>query len=291
MTYPIVEQLQSAFPLEAICDALNVCRSAWYAWRANAPGQRAQRDEELRPLIRQVFQQHKRRYGARRIAKALSQMGETCDVARVARLLAEMELKALTCRRFRPRTTDSGHSLGFSPNLIPELPPLTSINQLWVHDITYIPVRDGTYLYLAIALDRYSRRIVGWSLQDHMPESLVIDTLRLAIATRQPPAGLVSHSDRGGQYAGHEYRAILSRAGMRQSMSRAANCYDNAFMESCFGTLKTELEMTIYDDPETAYKEIPEYIRYYNYERLHSSLEYLTPVAFEEQLASTARHN
>jgi len=144
------------------------------------------------------------------------------------------------------------------------------------------PLISGIILYLAMLMDRYSRRIVGWSLQDHMQESLVLETLQSAIALRQPAPGLMHHTDRGGQYAGSCYRQTLGRARMIQSMSRAADCYDNAFMESCFGTLKTELEMTTYQNRDIAHKEVPEYIRYYNTRRRHSSIGYLSPEAFEE---------
>jgi len=133
-------------------------------------------------------------------------------------------------------------------------------------------------------LDLCSRRIVGWALESHMGEPLVMDSLRQAIRSRQPPVDLIHHSDRGGQYAGHAYRGLLRRAAMQQSMSRKANCYDNAFIESCFGTIKTELEMTEYEDSEHARREIASYLSYYNYERRHSSLGYLTPIEFEAQL-------
>ncbi len=149
-------------------------------------------------------------------------------------------------RSFKPRTTDSRHTLGYSPNLLIDAPPPDGINQLRVADITYVPLVGGDFLYLAVLMDRLSRRIVGWDLQDHMRETLVITALRAAIRARRPKPGLIHHTDRGGQYAGEDYRKILARARMPQSMSRAADCYDNAFMESCFGTVKTELERTAY---------------------------------------------
>jgi putative transposase len=139
----------------------------------------------------------------------------------------------------------------------------------------------GEFVYLAMLMDRHSRRIVGWSLQDHLQEPLVLQALRAAVAARQPKPGLIHHSDRGGQYAGRDYRRMLARARMVQSMSRADNCYDNAFMESCFGTIKTELEMKPYANQHIAHKEIPAYIRYYNTRRRHSALNYLSPEEFE----------
>ena len=232
-------------------------------------------------MIRGIFWEHRRRYGARRIAIELGARHEPCSRRRVGRLMEEMGLVAIQPRSFKPRTTDSRHALGYSPNLLIDAVPPDGINQLWVGDITYVPILDGDFLYLAMLMDRYSRRIAGWDLQDHMRESLVLGALRAAIAVRRPRPGLIHHSDRGGQYAGAEYRRMLARAGMPQSMSRADNCYDNAFMESCFGTLKTELEMKPYSHADVARTEIPEYIRYYNTRRRHSALDYLTPEAYE----------
>jgi len=192
-----------------------------------------------------------------------------------------MELAAIQPKSFKPRTTDSRHTLGSSPNLLLDAPPPKTINRQWVGDITYVPLVGGAFLYLALLMDRYSRRIVGWDLQPHMKESLVLAALRAAIGLRRPEPGLIHHTDRGGQYAGAEYRGTLDRAGMSQSMSRADNCYDNAFMESCFGSLKSELEMRPYASDRIARKEIPDYIRYYNTRRRHSALDYLTPEEFE----------
>jgi transposase InsO family protein len=199
----------------------------------------------------------------------------------VKRLMDEMEMVAIQPKSFKPRTTDSRHALGYSPNSLLDVPPPKRINQLWVGDITYVPLTGGDFLYLALLMDRFSRRIVGWDLEDHLREPLVLAALRAAIRLRRPPPGLVHHTDRGGQYAGSEYRSMLARARMSQSMSRADNCYDNAFMESCFGSLKTELEMRAYANDRIARKEIPDYIRYYNTRRRHSALEYLTPEEFE----------
>ena len=196
-----------------------------------------------------------------------------------------MELVAIQPKSFKPRTTNGRHRLGYSPNLLVNAPLPDGINRLWVGDITYVPLMGGEFLYLAVLMDRFSRRIVGWGLQDHMRESLVLTALRAAIAVRQPSPGLIHHTDRGGQYAGGEYRKMLVRTGMSQSMSRADNCYDNAFMESCFGTLKTELEMKAYPNAIVAQKEIANYIRYYNVRRRHSALGYLTPEAYEAMIA------
>jgi putative transposase len=264
-----------------LCQSLNVSRSAYYAWRQDGVSARKRDDGRLRPVIRVIFREHRRRCGARRIAAELSAHNEPCGRRRIRRLMDEMELVAIQPKSFKPRTTDSRHRLGYTPNLLLDAPPPDGINQLWVGDITYVPLLGGAFLYLAVLMDRFSRRIVGWDLQDHMREPLVLAALRAAIAVRRPRPGLIHHTDRGGQYAGAQYRNMLARAGMSQSMSRAEDCYDNAFMESCFGTLKTELEMAAYANAHAARKEIPDYIRYYNTRRRHSALDYLTPEAYE----------
>jgi transposase InsO family protein len=278
--------LEGAFAVVAVCDTLKVSRAGYYAWQSESESSRERRDRELMPLIHDIFWKHKRRYGARRIAVELVAMGERCGVDRVAKLLKNQGLKAIQPKSFKPKTTDSKHSLGYSPNLLSAVPPPEVIDQIWVADITYIPLGNGSFAYLALLMDLFSRRVLGWCLAEHMMEELVLDPLRQAIRNRQPAPGLIHHSDRGGQYAGHAYRAVLRRAGMRQSMSRAANCYDNAFMESCFGTIKTELEMTEYEDMPAALREITSYLAYYNLERRHSSLDYLSPNAFEALIAS-----
>ena len=288
--YAVIRQLEESFPVSVLCESLNVSRSAYYAWRQDGVSARKREDDRLRPMVRGIFHEHRRRYGARRIAAELSArhpQAETrpCGRRRIRRLMDEMELVAIQPKSFKPRTTDSRHSLGYSPNLLLDAPPPDGINQLWVGDITYVPLVGGEFLYLAMLMDRFSRRIVGWDLQDHMREPLVLAALRAAIALRQPPPGLIHHTDRGGQYAGVQYRKLLARAGMSQSMSRADNCYDNAFMESCFGTLKTELEMEAYPNAHVARKEIPDYLRYYNTRRRHSALDYLTPEAYEAMIS------
>lgn len=280
----MIDRLRAeGFAAATLCEALDVPRSGYYTWRSGATSRRAEEDEALKEQIRAVFWEHQRRFGARRIVRELAARGTRCGVARTARLLRQMGLKAVQPRSYQPRTTDSRHRLGYSPNLLLESRLPRAINQVWVADISYVPLCGGGFLYLALLMDLYSRRIVGWALADHMREALVLVALRQAIAARQPPAGLVHHSDRGGQYAGQEYRRMLARAGMRQSMSRAERGYDNAFMESCFGTIKRELEMKCYDHEAIARREIGAYVRYYNTRRRHSALGYQTPEAFEAE--------
>jgi transposase InsO family protein len=231
--------------------------------------------------VNRIFHKHRRRYGSRRIVEELRDDGLNCGRRRVARLLEKQGLKAIQPKSFKPRGTESRHRLGYSPNLLLEAAEITSINQLWVGDITYVPLHSHQFGYLATLMDRFSRRIVAWHFADDMTELLVLQTLRCAIRSRSITAHLIHHTDRGGQYAGRKYRRTLERATIRQSMSRPDNCYDNAFMESCFGTIKTELEMTEYENQRAAEREIGDYIAYYNTERKHSSLGYLTPAQFE----------
>ena len=265
-----------------VCRVLGVNRTSYYAWKTSEPTVCEEQDAQLSPLVRVLFKKHRRRYGARRIARDLREMGHRCSDKKVSKVMKTLGLKAIQPKSFVPKTTDSNHRLGYSPNLLAEADDPTNTNQIWVGDITYIPLVGGTFCYLAMLMDLYSRHIVGWRLRKDMTEALTRSALQMAIRDRQPGEHLIHHTDRGGQYAGHEYRAILRRAGMRQSMSRADNCYDNAFMESCFGTIKTELEMTEYENRKAAQKEIAEYLRYYDLERRHSSLEYLTPNQFEQ---------
>jgi len=259
-----------------------VNRTAFYAWKNTSQTIFEEQDDELSPLIRVIFKKHQRRYGARRIIEDLREMGYVCSRRKVSNIMKTLHLKALQPKSFVPKTTNSRHRLGYSPNLLLELDAPTQLNEIWVGDITYISLEDGTFCYLAVLLDLFSRRIVGWHLADDMTESLVLRTLRLAVKQRQPPSGLIHHSDRGGQYAGNEYRSVLRRAAALQSMSRADDCYDNAFMESCFGTIKTELEMTDYQSSRHARREIAQYILYYNFERRHSGIEYCTPAQIEQ---------
>jgi putative transposase len=271
----------TAIPTTIICDVLDLSRSAYYEWLNHEPGAREHELEDLTPTVVEIFLHHRRRYGARRIAEELKDRRIVCSAKRVARVLKNQGLRAIQPKSFVPKTTDSRHGLGFSPNLLIDADEPTAVDRLWVGDITYLPLRGGGFAYLAALMDRYSRDIVAWSIEETMTESLVLSVLRRAIQENQPKANLIHHTDRGGQYAGTQYRAVLCRAQMKQSMSRADNCYDNAFMESCWGTFKRELEMSDYESSETARTVVAEYVRYYRFERKHSSIGYLTPQQFK----------
>jgi transposase InsO family protein len=264
------------------CQFLDVNRTAFYAWKTSSPTSFEDDDDELAPLVRVIFKKHRRRYGARRIIEDLKEMRYVCSRRKVSNIIKTLHLKAIQPKSFVPKTTASRHRLGFSPNLLLEADAPTRINQVWVGDITYVPLEGGSFCYLAMLMDLFSRRIVGWHLGDDMTERLVLRALRSAIRERHPEANLIHHTDRGGQYAGNEYRAVLRRDECLQSMSRPDNCYDNAFMESCFGTIKNELEMTDYEDSKSASKEVREYVGYYNFERRHSGIEYCSPNQFEQ---------
>jgi len=290
--YAGIDQLVIAerFAASKVCELLEVSRAGFYAWRSGEESRREERDRELVPAIREVFWHHRRRYGARRIAVELSSRGIACGVARVARLLKTQGLRAIQPKSFKPRTTESRHRQGYNQNLLADRALPAGINEVWVGDITYIPLATrtsrGRFGYLALLMDLCSRRIVGWEYASAMDDELVLGALRRAIRERQPAPGLIHHTDRGGQYASKRYRDVLRRSGMRQSMNAASSCYDNAFQESCFGTVKTELELVEYGGDPEAVRELSSYIRYYNADRRHSSLGYVSPAQFEVQLAA-----
>lgn len=268
-----------------VCEFLDFARSPFQRWKQFDLSSLEEEDKSLLPLIVKSFHAHRRRYGSRRIMDDLRDQGFSLGRRRVAKLMEVAGISAIQPKSFKPRTTESKHTLGYNENLIMNLDELKHPNRLWVGDITYIPIQAIQFGYLAVLMDRFSRIIVGWKLGTDMTEQIVIASLRTAIRTRQPAAGLIHHSDRGGQYAGKQYRKMIKRAQMKQSMSRAGDCYDNAFMESCFGTIKTELEMTEYKNYNEALKDIRSYISYYNFERKHSSIGYQTPSQFEQNFS------
>jgi putative transposase len=265
---------------------LGVCRSAYYSWKQHQQGGSGQNNKAVEQEVIRIFQQHRRRYGVRRIAAELkAQAMIKAGVYTVRKVMHKHGLQAIQPRSFVPKTTNSTHSYAISPNLLLErsLPPQQP-DEVWVGDITYIPLAGGTYGYLSVWIDLYSRRIIGWHLEDNMKEALVIVSLKKAIHSRKVSKELIIHSDRGGQYGGNRFRKLLGSKELQQSMSRRANPYDNAFMESCFSRFKTELlQGGVFDNLQDAYTEIFEYIEmYYNTIRRHSALNYESPMSFEK---------
>ena len=232
-----------------------------------------------------TFGEHKRRYGSRRITKTLQQQGETLSRYKTGKVLHKYGLKAIQPRSFVPKTTDSRHAYKISPNLLLNRAMPHGPNEVWVGDITYIPLAGGQWCYLSVWMDLYSRRIIGWQLDDNMQETLITAAFKKALSKRKIQQGVIIHSDRGGQYAGNTFRKMITGSKMLQSMSRADNPYDNAFMESCFSRFKAELlQDGIFETIEDARTETFEYIEmYYNTIRIHSSLNYQSPADFEKQ--------
>ena len=232
-----------------------------------------------------TFRENKRRYGSRRIVKDLCASGSRISRYKVAEVLQMHGLKAIQPRSFVPKTTESRHPYPISPNLLLDRAMPEQPNEVWVGDITYIPLAGGKWAYLAVWMDLFSRRIVGWHLDYHMQESLITTAFKKALYSRKPPKGLIVHSDRGGQYASNNFRKQIADHSLLQSMSRADNPYDNAFMESCFSRLKAELlQDGIFETIEDARTEIFEYLEmYYNTRRLHSSLNYQSPMSCEKK--------
>lgn len=266
-----------------MCRLLSVSRSGYYAWRARDVSSRAQRRELVGIAVEIAYQQYKRRYGAPRLAVELNEQGIPCSVNHVAKLLHERGLRARNGKGFRysPRTEAKTN---VSDNLLQRQFNSSAPDRKWVTDITYIRV-GRQWLFLAAVLDLFSRKIIGWALDDHMRESLVLEALDMAVANRSPSKQTVIHSDRGVQYRGNEYQAALEARGLQCSMSRKGNCWDNAVMESFFSRLKVELIYAEnYKTMDDARAGIFEYIEiFYNRNRRHSAIGYVSPHVFEQQ--------
>jgi putative transposase len=275
-------QQRTGAGIRSICRTLDLPRSSYY--HAARPTDSELADEHVGQLIEEVFVRHRSRYGYRRIYHELQDHDITCAPSRVRRIMKERGLRAIQPKNFTPKTSD-GKATKPAPNLLANQPLPEQVNQAWAGDITFIPTASG-WIYLAVVIDLCSRRIVGWSLAGHMRRELVIDALNNALQSRTIPGNLIFHSDRGSQYGSIAFRNRLQRKGMRQSMSARANPYDNAWTESFIGTLKREmLRGGTFIDETDARTEIFDYVEaYYNNQRKHSAIDYLTPNQFEAKI-------
>jgi putative transposase len=270
-----------------MCRALGVSRSGYYGWSKREP-----KPEAMGSRVAEVFWRHSRRYGSRRIVMELKDEGETVSRVKVQRLMRQMSLRAIQPRRFVPRTTDSRHGQQMSPNLLRDM-RVDRPRQALVGDITYLPLAEGKWAYLATWMDLFSRKIVGWRISQTMTADLVTGALAQFIRREPPASGLIVHSDRGGQYVAAEFRQMLKRAGFRQSMSRAAESYDNSHAESLWSRLKAEvLDGAVFADFEQARSETFAWIEgYYNRVRRHSALGYRSPDDFERAWFQLSHHS
>lgn len=276
--------MKNDHPVRTLCACLEVSASGYYDWlkRQASPGPRALENQTLVAAISRIHARSRQTYGSPRITHELRKQGRAHGRNRIARLMKQSCLQGRQKGRYRVQTTDSNHDKPIAPNRLAQAPKATAPNQLWVADITYVQTQEG-WLYLAGILDLYSRKIVGWAMGERIDTSLVLKALAMARRHRQPPASLLFHSDRGVQYASGDYRQALRAAGCLASMSRKGNCYDNATMESFWSTLKLELVYRRHFATRAqARTEIFDYIEtFYNRQRSHSALNYLSPVDFE----------
>jgi putative transposase len=274
---------KACFPVALMCRILAVSRAGFYAWRRRPAARRTRQDGTLAVAVAAVYAEHHGRYGSPRVQMELRDRGQRTGRKRIARLMRAQGLRARPRRRYRT-TTDSRHGLPVCPNLLARRFTVAQPNTAWVTDMTYLWTAQG-WLYLAVIIDLFSRRVVGWSMSERIDRKLALDALRMALVQRRPQPGLIHHSDRGSQYASGDYQELLAKHGLRGSMSRRGDCWDNAVAESFFASLKLELVYQVQwrtrAEVRTA---IFEYLElFYNRRRRHSSLGYLSPVEFERR--------
>jgi transposase InsO family protein len=281
MRYRAIQDHAGRFRIRLMCRALKVSAAGFYAWRGRPESERGRRNRALLKEIRRFHDQSRRSYGSPRITRDLRAAGHRVSENRVACLMRTNGLRAKTVKKWRA-TTDSAHPLPVAANTLDRQFAVTAPNRVWAGDITYVWTREG-WLYLAVVLDLYSRSVIGWAMGSRLTADLATQALTMAFWRRKPKPGLLHHSDRGVQYASHDYQARLAGAGVRCSMSRKGNCWDNACVESFFGTLKKELvHDRCYLTREEAKQDLFEYIEvFYNRQRRHSTLGYRSPAEFE----------
>jgi putative transposase len=271
--------------VDLMCRVLRVSRSGFYAWHRRAPSRQELRRRELNELILQAHRESRGTYGSPRIHRELVARGVACAENTVAKLMRNAGVRSRAQERFKPKTTDSRHAQPIAGNILDREFRVDQPDTAWAADITYIPTAQG-WLYLAVVLDLCTRRVVGWATAGHLKAELAMEALRMALAHRRPPRGVLHHSDRGSQYASESYRRLLAEHEIEASMSGVGSCYDNAVVESFFSTLKRELvHHTAYETHEEAHQSLFEYIEvFYNRQRRHSTLDYRSPAEFENSL-------
>lgn len=285
MKYEFMEEHRGTYKVKSMCEVLKVSRSGYYAWSTRYPSRRKQANEELLERIRKIHCQSRRLYGSPRITAELNEEGVRCGKNRVARIMKAHSIRAdVKKRRFR-RTTDSRHNYALAANLLVDQRQTKGV---WASDITFVPTSEG-WLYVAAVMNVQSRKIIGLSMSDKLSQDLASAALKNAVGRQSPSEGLIHHSDRGRQYASYAYQELLKEYRITQSMSRSGNCYDNAYMESFFGTLKTELvHGEKYRRRLEAKLSIFEYVEvFYNRQRKHSALGYRSPEQYEGLLNET----
>jgi putative transposase len=282
MTFRFIDGHRDRWPVAVMCDTLGASAAGYYAWRGRPVSARRQRRGLLAVQVAAIHAEVKARYGSPRVHAELVARGHGCCVNTVARVMREAGIAAKTARKFR-HTTDSNHGRPVAENLLDRRFDPGSPNEAWVADITFVPTREG-WLYLAAVEDLYSRMVVGWSMDARMTSRLVVGALAMAVERRLPEEELLAHSDRGSQYASEHYQRLLARHGITCSMSRRADCWDNAPMESFFASLKKELvHHEDYQTREEAKASIFEYIEvFYNRQRRHSTLGFKSPTEYEQ---------